>query len=321
MSIKQKAIWKCPNCLCKQPKCDNTNTPLRPTKLISPNTERLPCPPSPPEPTNLSQSHTAMSTVQTMDDTKIEFSSGTLREIIKQEIQSALKDIVSEQFKQINELITGFNESLSFYNEKYEEMRTTLEDKSDRIKDLEKDNCGLRDAIQQMNHRLNLVEQNSRSANIELQCVPENKAENLVTTVQQLGKVISCDIKDPDILHCTRIAKKDPQSTRPRTILVKLSSPRLRDSFLAASMKYNRNNIKDKLNTSHLGIAMEKPQPIYVTEHLSSENKSIHAAARIRGKELGFKFVWVRDGKVFMKKDESSQRIVVNNLEKIKALT
>lgn len=267
--------------------------------------------------TKLSKCH---STPVQVNDTLIEFSSSTLRDIIRQEIQSALKDVVSDQFRQINELISEFKESLSFYNEKYEEMRVTLEDKSEKIHKLEKDNCALRDSIQQLTQRLNLVEQNTRSANVELQCVPESKSENLVSTVLQLAKVLSCDIKNPDILHCTRIAKKDAQNPRPRSILVKLSSPRLRDSFLAASMKYNRNNAKNKLNTSHLGIAAEKPQPIYVTEHLSSQNKTIHAAARIRGKELGFKFVWVRDGKIFMKKDETSQKFVINSLDKLKSL-
>ena len=325
MGIKQKSIWKCPTCLSKQPKHDNKNTPVRPTKLVSPTAERSPRLLSPTDANAAVCSYSKQlqnqtTPVQTNEDTLVEFSRSTLREIIREEIQSALKDTVSDQFRQINELITGFNESLSFYNEKYEEMKATLEDKSVRIQKLEKDNSGLRDSIQQLSQRLNLVEQNSRSANVELQCVPENKAENLVTTVLQLGKVISCDIKDPDILHCTRIAKKDAQSARPRSILIKFCSPRLRDSFLAASMKFNRTNNQDKLNTSHLGIAAEKPQPIYVSEHLSSENKAIHAAARIRGKELGFKFVWVRDGKVFMKKEDSSQRIVINSLDKLKSL-
>lgn len=251
----------------------------------------------------------------------VQFSRDTLREIIKQEIQCALKDVVTEQFRQINDLVADFKMSLSFFNDKYEEMRALIEEKSDKLRNLEKDNIILHDALLLLSKRVNLLEQNSRSSNIEVQCVPESRSENLVSTVLQLATVISSDITNSDIQHCTRIAKKDPHSARPRSILVKLSSPRQRDNFLAAAISFNRSNDKGKLNTSHLGIATEKPQPIFVTEHLSAENKAIHAATRIRGKELGYKFVWVRNGKIFIKKDETAQNIVINSFDKLKSLT
>ncbi|XP_063899118.1 uncharacterized protein LOC126053873 [Helicoverpa armigera] len=322
MNVKRKSTWKCPICHSQLPKSDNTNTPVRTARLASPTSERSAClPPRSPSTNVTIRKHASKQIADpTSDETCLQFSEHMLRDIIKDEIQIALTDIVSTQFKQMHELINDFKKSLSFFNEKYEEMKTMLEERSMIIKKLEKDNSGLRDDIHQVNQRLNLLEQNSRTANVELQCVPENKSENLITTVLQLGKVINCDITDPDILHCTRLAKKDTQSSRPRSILVKFSSPRLRDSFLAASIRYNKNNNQDKLNTSHLGIASDKPQPIYVSEHLSAENKAIHAAARVRAKELGFKFVWVRNGRIFVKKDELSQRIHITCRDKLKSL-
>lgn len=321
MSLEQKSSWKCTGCKSKKPKCDNTNTPVRSDRQVSPLKIISHRSPSPIDAnTNVTQ-RKKVSRAQSPEDDTLQFSRATLREIIKQELQNVLRDVVSEQFRQINELIAGFQKSLSFFEEKYEEVRVAMEEKSDIINKLEKDNINLQDCLQQLSKRLNLIEQNSRSANVELQCVPENKSENLITTVLQLAKVINCDIQDSDILHCTRIAKKNTQSSRPRSVLIKLSSPRQRDNFLAATIKFNRSNSQDKLNTSHLGIAAEKPQPIYVSEHLSSENKAIHAATRIRCKELSYKFVWTRNGKIFVKKNETSQSIVISSIDKIKSLS
>lgn len=87
---------------------------------------------------------------------------------------------------------------------------------------------------------------------------------------------------------------------------MKLNTPLLRDEFIAAAIKFNRSHHQDRLNTTHLGATADKAQPIYVVEHLSADNKSLHAAARARAKELGFRFVWVRNGRIFMKKSEDS---------------
>ncbi|XP_026740156.1 uncharacterized protein LOC113502703 [Trichoplusia ni] len=254
-----------------------------------------------------------------------EIESNSLRDMIRQEIQSALQDamkcFVQDQLNTIRDMVSEFKKSLSFFNEKYEAVKITLEEKSIKIQKLEKDNYDLQSSLKDMTMRVNILEQQARSSNIEMQCVPEHRAENLVSTVLQLSRVIGCDIKETDIQLCTRTAKKDKQNTRPRSVLVKFNSPRLRDTFLAASIQFNKTNSSDKLNSSHLGIATDKPVPIFITEHLSPENKALHAATRVRAKELGFKFVWVRNGRVFMKKDEHSQSLLIRDHENLKLLT
>ncbi|CAG9784798.1 unnamed protein product [Diatraea saccharalis] len=53
----------------------------------------------------------------------------------------------------------------------------------------------------------------------------------------------------------------------------------------------------------------------------SPSNKALHAAARAKAKELSYKFVWVRDGRIFMRKSETSDFTHVRNgevLEKLK---
>lgn len=250
--------------------------------------------------------------------------SDSLRDIIRQEINSALQDtikgLVNDQLNKISEIVSEFKQSLSFFNEKYEEIKTTLEEKTTKIQILEKDNSDLKSSVKDLTKRINILEQHARASNIEIQCIPEHRTENLVSTVLQLSRVLGCDIADTDIQLCTRTAKKDKQNTRPRSVLVKFNSPRLRDTFLAASIQFNKANPSNKLNSSHLGIATDKPLPIFVVEHLSPENKALHAATRVRAKEINYKFVWVRNGRIFLKKDENSQSTVIGDLEKLKLL-
>ncbi|CAH0404537.1 unnamed protein product [Chilo suppressalis] len=51
------------------------------------------------------------------------------------------------------------------------------------------------------------------------------------------------------------------------------------------------NNIEIQLNTAHLGYGGDKKSAVFVTEHLTPETKSLHAAARLKIKQLDYKFV------------------------------
>lgn len=135
-----------------------------------------------------------------------------------------------------------------------------------------------------------LVGQHMRENNVEINGIPEDCIENLVITVKQLADVVKTSVGDGDILHVVRSAKPDKSSDRPRSVIVKLCSPRQCDVLLAAVSKFNRTKQNtDKRSSQHLGIAGPR-SPIFGAEHLNSSNKSLHAA-RKRVKEMSYKFV------------------------------
>lgn len=319
MSAEQKNAWKCPDCINKIPKGNNTNTPLRPPQsdiTLSHNTSSPSC-------TNVTLRNkrcTNSTLALSNDENMFEISKADLKDIIRHEIKNAVHEAIADQLKGMNDLLSSFQQSLSFFNDQFETMKSSLVEKSVKIQELEKVNNNMQASIGDLTKRLNIMEQHSRSCNIELQNVPENRSENLISLITQLGRITNYEINDSDVLHCSRIAKLDAASKRPRSIIVKFTTPRFRDSCLAAVMKFNRANKNNKLNSSHLGIATDKPQPIYVMEHLSAANKAIHAATRIHAKELGFKYVWTRNGRIFMRKDDTTQSLVINSTDMLKSV-
>lgn len=73
-------------------------------------------------------------------------------------------------------------------------------------------------------------------------------------------------------------------------MVVQLSSPRVRNEFLAVALIYDKSKIRkeEKLNTLDIGFAGEK-KSIFISEHLSPANKALHAAARSRARERNYK--------------------------------
>lgn len=307
-----KAAWVCLTCRCKEPKTgNNCNTPVRPAPT--------------------SQSHhydNVTLRVKQSGATVAEniahgcscLKATEIRKIIREELHQIIQTEINSELQDIKKGMASFEETTSFFNEEFEKIKASNCAQNARIVTLEKEKEILQTTTHDLTAKLRQLDQQTRATNLELQCVPEHKHENLVSTLIQLSKVIKCPINDSDIQYCSRVAKLNPSSHRPRSILVKLRSPRLRDTFLAATSSFNKNHPHDKLNTSHLGLADEKKSPVYVVEHLTLENKELHSATRRKCKELHYKFVWVRDGKIFVRKNEEANYIHIRNSESLQKL-
>lgn len=312
--------WTCPKCKNKQPKSDNSNACVRPStptglaELTFNVTRR--------KAHNKPESQPAPATSGPTDFV----THSDIQMIIRDELRSAMSGFIGElnstlnnRFRELNEKLDEYKASLSFLSDQFDTLKSDLEQNTSMVNKLKNENDSLRSEVASLSSRMRLMDQLSRSTNLELQCVPERKTENVITIVKQLGSVVGCPLSDVDITYCSRTAKANPNTSRPKSILVKLSTPRMRDSLLAATILYNKKHPNEKLNTSILGLD-DKKLPVYVVENLSSENKQLHAAARLRAKQLGYKYVWVRSGRVYMRKSDASEAVYVRNEDVINSL-
>lgn len=313
MDQDRKNNWSCQECRNKIPKSDNTNTPARAVSRSATSDEDNGLG----EERNITLRTKKQSSKCDSDGSYV--TEGHLRIIIKQEITKTIKQLVSEHLSNISQQIADFHESLTFFNKQYEELKQMVSERDDTISDLVSKNNNLTIQVKNLTNRLGQVEQSMRSPNIEINGIPENKSENLITTIEQLGRIVGNPFGDSDILHVTRIAKLNKENDRPRSVIIKLRSLRRRDELLAAVTKFNKKNLDNKLNSEHLGIGGRRV-PVFVSEHLTPINKHLHAAARKKTKDTGFKFIWVRDGKVFVRKNEQSHVIYIKDEESLKLI-
>lgn len=236
-----------------------------------------------------------------------------VRKIVEEVIDSRFTDLLGElkatmshllniELRPMREEIKDIKNSLTFLSDQYEDLMKDQKNTVTKVKSLEDDSQALHTSMKNLTSRFEEMEQRARSNNVEIQCIPESNNENLVKIVNQLSTVVGCDIPENSIVGCTRTAKYNRSSPRPRTIVVQFATQNTRDRLLAACSKFNKINHNNKLNTTHLQIG-NSSLPIYVSEHLSPANKALHAAARIKAKEVNYKYVWVRNGKIYMRKN------------------
>lgn len=297
--------WLCP--ACSKPKGSNVNTPVRSNSNVAVRPLKRAALNSPPQVNPEMEALTRNDLKEVVEDLFMREMGNLLLKMTNQ-----MKVTLCTELSTLKKDIQDLNTSISHINEQCNEASTD-------IKSLKIENDTIRLVNRDLTIKLNHLEQHARGCNVEFQCVPERKTENIISIVTQVAKTIGCVVLDENILSCSRIAKLNPNSTRPRSIVVSFSSPRLRDTFLASAIKFNKTHIDNKLNSTHVGIAGDK-SPIYIMEHLSSANKSLHAAARAKAKELAFKHVWVRSGRIYMRKTDTSDHKFIKDIETLNKL-
>lgn len=311
---RELTSWTCPICTSMAPKeKNNDNTPVRFNPNTTARTTKRQALQSPPD---TSAAPVTESEVRTIVEDVME----DKMETFLTKITLNMRMMLNAELKSLREEIKDVRESVSFISHQYEEILREHKEDKQKIKELQESNNSMSSAMKDMSTRLNTLEQQTRASNLEIQCVPQKKNENLINIVTKLGKVINSEVKEEEISHCTRVMKSNSNNNRPKSIIVQFITPRLRDSFLAATINFNRSkSAAEKLNTLHLGFDGDKA-PIYVTEHLSLANKALHAATRIKAKEKGYKHVWVRNGRIYVRKTDFTQYILIKDTDSLNKL-
>lgn len=234
-------------------------------------------------------------------------------------LRSALRKDMEEMVavevnRAIEKVMVEFTSTTDFITEEQKDMKSELAEKDDRIKELVSEVSKSQEVLKKLQYRLATVEKISRDQNIEIHEIPENQNEDLVVLFKKLCECLRVPISESDIKVCRRVAKMNTDSKRPRNVLVTLSSQRLRDDLLSATTRFNKAHSGDMLCVSHIGISGAASR-IYLSEHLSPEAKELHSLARKFCKDKNYKFVWVRFGQIYIRKDEKSPAILIKNQE------
>lgn len=238
-------------------------------------------------------------------------------------LRSALRDdllaiITSKLSAIIDQLKADFTTTTDFLSEEQTDLKMRLGQKEKEVNELQNKSIELQKEIQSLNNRINTIEKISRDNNLEIQGIKESKNENLLLLFKKICEIVQIPLADSDIKNCRRIAKMDQTSNRPRSVLITISSPRLREDLLKAVSKFNKTS-KNRLNSGHLGIE-GGTENVYISEHLSPECKKLFRDARQVGKTKGFRFVWVRRGLVYVRKEEGMPPIPIKSDECLRKL-
>lgn len=224
------------------------------------------------------------------------------QELTFNKIVAEMSDL-KEKVLQIQSSNVEIEKSMDFINKNYEDIK-------EKILDLEKLRTENSTSLNKIENQLRDMRFSSRSSTVEIRNIPykeQETTEDLLKTIEQIGETIGTPVLPTEIRDIYRLPGKPGTS---RNIVTEFTTVRTKAKFLTASRSFNKDRLPDeKLNTTAIGMAGVKT-PIYIDEHLSGSMKKLFYQAREFAKKNGYKFCWVSNATILLRKTADTKEVL-----------
>lgn len=206
-------------------------------------------------------------------------------------------------------LLKDVRDSQTFMSDKYDELLSEVRDLKKQNKALNDMVVGLqrkvidRDSeIESLKVQLNDLDQYGRRLNLEISGVEGAGKEDTMVLLDRLASKISVPFNRDNIQAAHPLRQNNPNY--PPTIIVQFTSRAVRDDWIAQGRK--------AFKTTPPG-----PHKTYFNESLTPANRQLHRETRAKAKEKGYSFVWVKNGKILVRKDVSAPLIHIKSTKEL----
>lgn len=212
---------------------------------------------------------------------------------------------MGEKMDQMSERFNGVETLMKAENQK-------LQEKLDRAEKRYETVCS---KVDEMAVQINRLKQDNLSRNLLIKGVPE-----LETDPQHLKSMVALVFAKlrynfpMTYVDCFRIGKPKENTCRP--IVVALPNAGLKNMIIR-DKRATKLTCANFSNDSSLWGAADKI--IYIDEHLTRENHMLYMYTR-KLKEHDFKYIWTRNGRIFVRFDSKSNIISINSTNQVNKL-
>lgn len=162
----------------------------------------------------------------------------------------------------------------------------------------------LKASIANLQQKLTYFEQKDMKSELEIVGIPEESNENLVHVAMLISKKIGIQLLEHDIDDVYRVGqRRSDLIQKSRGIVLRLTRRALRKHILKAS--------KERRPLTSEDIVKGTATKVFINEHLSKTNKTLFHEARLRAESYGFRYCWVRNGTIFVRKVEKAPAIPI----------
>lgn len=241
----------------------------------------------------------------------------------KEELLKEVRRTISEELKEFMVELKDLRKSVEFFSLKIDEYNVQIEKyQSDNVQIL-KENDFLKKKLVDVESQLHELQQYTRSNNLEIHGIPVTKEEDVYAIIKDVAKSLKINHNETEIDIAHRIptgkGKVQPIIVRFVNRTTKnqwLVNYRmfLKDLKLRARNEANggiKTNVPTQLKTTHINRNLQEG-PVYINENLSPYFKELFYNTKIYAKEHQYKYIWFRNGKIFLRRNEDVRPIRIS---------
>lgn len=302
--------WKCLDCKSKEPRRDNSNTPVQSKGKTSGETDsnvtlRRAQQPSKTTPNVATlPSKPTQDFLQTMRD--------EILKTIREELPRVVRNVMTDELRSIRATVKDLENSVQMVSEQYDTIKKLTDNQVEELKKLKAENGSLRGDVKLLESKLAHIEEDkakseqwARIQNIEVVGVPEDKNESLPGIIMQIAKHTGVSLQPQDLEFVHRVQAKRRVAGRPRVIVARFRERSVKDQLLSAARRCRGFTSKDL----GMGGASSK---VYVNEHLTVRNKQLLKKCRAKANENNFKYTWTKNCRIYVRKEEKAPFILIS---------
>lgn len=178
-----------------------------------------------------------------------------------------------------------------------------------RCEKLEEESHATSEKVRSLQARLLDAEQHSRAANLEVQGIPFTTGEDVYDVLCRVARAIGVGYNRGGISIAHRLRRYSKKLAHP-PLIVQFLSRSDKESWIRAARS------KRGLDASQISPSLQ-PSPVFLNDHLTSDNKALMGRARRLFREKKLVFASFTNGKVLVKRREGDEVIRVTDMEQL----
>ncbi|XP_025196170.1 uncharacterized protein LOC112595249 [Melanaphis sacchari] len=216
--------------------------------------------------------------------------------------------LTNESFKNLVDSVNFMSDKFDTFGSQIQELVISINTMREENRILKEQNNNLRNDINFLQKRMNNLEQKTLDNFVEIIGVPEISNENCKKTVEKIATSLKLKI---EVVNAFRVHSKI--KTRPSKIVAELTMKQNKKEMIELSRK-------TKLTGSNVD-ADWKNNAIYVNDNLTQFNRNLFFKTKTFARESGYRYVWFKDTKLFIKKNDNSKAFLVDSELSLTKLT
>ncbi|KAF6204529.1 hypothetical protein GE061_002871 [Apolygus lucorum] len=210
-----------------------------------------------------------------------------------------------EEMKDFKNHLNKYSDTIERNSEKMESLTSELSSVSEVFGGLSEKCSALETRVRELETQIADNEQSSLNNCVEISGIPVSDNENAIDLVKLVGSALNFEITNSMVNNCFRRRPTNNASSSGGSIFLSFSRKIEKDNFVKASRE------KQNLTSRQLGFIEGEASKIYINHSLTFEKRKLLHAAKMFKRDNNYKFVWIRNGNIFVRKDENAQPILI----------
>lgn len=220
---------------------------------------------------------------------------------------------MSSKISAIDSTSQDIEKSVEYISEKLNNVQT-------KINSLQSEWKSLFNQVQSLEDQHEFLAKTINKTSLEIRNIPKKDPatkSSLYDYVTKLCTNLNVTIQTNDIRDVTRVTNR--KDTSMSNIIVEFTNTLHKNNILNAVKSYYKNHKNNRISSNFLGITGET-STIYISEYLTRKAKRLFYLAKDWVKTHEYKYCWVSNGYVYLRKHDGAPYKLINNEDQLMSL-